>query len=254
MCGRTRVMRLLALTVIGSTALLSGGALAAVQAKTVTVTLTAAGCPRKITTRAGKTTFDVRNDGADTVSEFEVLEGHKVLGEKENLAPGLSGSFSLTLEPGTYSTYCPGGDRQRGKLVVVGASSRERAHSTAGASTTVRVTLHEYAIEATRLSAPAGDVKFKVTNRGGLVHEFVVVRLDGAALVTAPDGSAVEDEIPEADDFGELEDLERGDTATLKAKNLAPGTYQLFCNVVDHADGTTVSHYAKGMTTEFTVR
>jgi iron uptake system component EfeO len=252
MCGRSRVMRLLVLTVVGSAALLSGGALAAVKPKTVKVTLTAAGCPRKITTRAGKTTFEVRNAGADSVSEFEVLEGHKVLGEKENLAPGLSGSFSVTLEPGTYTTYCPGGDRQRGKLVVVGAPSRER-HTTAGASTTVTVSLHEYAIEATPLSAPAGNVQFKVTNRGGLAHEFVVVRLNGAALVTAPDGSAVEDEIPEADAFGELEDLERGDTASLRAKNLRPGTYRLFCNIVDQADGTTLSHYAKGMTTEFTV-
>ena len=37
----------------------------------------------------------------------------RILGEVENLTPGLSGSFSITLKPGTYTTACPGGNDAR---------------------------------------------------------------------------------------------------------------------------------------------
>ena len=43
------------------------------------------------------------------MSEFEVLDGDTILGEKENLSEGFKGSFSLTLEKGAYTMYCPGG-------------------------------------------------------------------------------------------------------------------------------------------------
>jgi iron uptake system component EfeO len=97
----------------------------AASAKTtvVKVNLTDDGCPKVIKTPAGPTNFKVKNVSADSVSEFEVLSGDRVLGEKENLAPGLSGEFSLTLKPGTYTTYCPGGDREKGKLVVTGTAA-----------------------------------------------------------------------------------------------------------------------------------
>jgi iron uptake system component EfeO len=55
------------------------------------------------------------------VTELEVLAGGAVLGEAENLAPGLTGHISLTLEPGRYELLCPGGTRtERGTLVVGG--------------------------------------------------------------------------------------------------------------------------------------
>ena len=91
---------------------------AAAKSTTVKVKLTDAGCPKKVTIKAGPTTFKIKNVDASSVSEFEILSGDKVIGEKENLSPGLSGQFSLTLKPGTYTTLCPGGDRERGKLVV----------------------------------------------------------------------------------------------------------------------------------------
>jgi iron uptake system component EfeO len=85
----------------------------------VPVKLTEAGCdPAELETPAGKTTFEVTNDGADAVTEFEILDGQKVLGEAENVAPGLSGGFTVDLEPGEYTTYCPGGTVERGKLTV----------------------------------------------------------------------------------------------------------------------------------------
>jgi len=87
----------------------------------VQLAITDAGCPAKLEQPAGPTTFEVTNDGADDVSEFEILDGSRVLGEVENLTPGLSGSFSLTLKPGTFTTACPGGKTHaRGELVVSG--------------------------------------------------------------------------------------------------------------------------------------
>ncbi|HZP29968.1 MAG TPA: cupredoxin domain-containing protein [Acidimicrobiia bacterium] len=253
MAPRRQLTSTLALVTFAATVLASMPSAAAAQsARTVRVTLTDAGCPARLTLRAGTTTFEVTNDGADDVSEFEILEGHTVVGEKENLAPGLSGSFDVTLKAGAYTTYCPGGARERGKLVVTGAT---RSGQAAGAGTTTRVavTLGEYTIRARPLSVPAGTVRFAVRNTGGLVHEFVVARGSSATLTTAPDGSVAEDQIAKADQLGELEELGHGDTATLTARNLTPGTYVLFCNVVDKSGGTTVSHFANGMHATLTV-
>jgi iron uptake system component EfeO len=97
--------------------------------RTVGVALTDAGCdPAKLDLAAGPVTFEVRNDGADAVTEFEVLDGDRILGEVENIAPGLSGHFSLTLKPGTFTMYCPGGTTaERGPLVVTGSAPRTSA-------------------------------------------------------------------------------------------------------------------------------
>lgn len=92
------------------------------SARSVPVKITEAGCdPAELEVQAGKTTFEVTNDGADAVTEFEVMKGDEVLGEAENVAPGLSGEFTLDLEPGEYVTYCPGGtSAERGTLTVTG--------------------------------------------------------------------------------------------------------------------------------------
>ncbi len=95
------------------------------RGRTVSVKLTDAGCePARLELPAGPTTFEVENDGADAVTEFEVLSGSRIVGEVENVAPGLSGRFSLTLRPGRYVTYCPGGKTaERGALVVAGGAA-----------------------------------------------------------------------------------------------------------------------------------
>jgi iron uptake system component EfeO len=94
--------------------------------ETVNVKITDKGCsPAELALEAGPTTFVVENVGADDVTEFEVLDGDKILGEKENLTPGLSGRFTLTLKKGSYVTYCPGGSPdERGSLVVGAAPTQ----------------------------------------------------------------------------------------------------------------------------------
>jgi iron uptake system component EfeO len=90
-------------------------------AKTMSFQLTDAGCvPNAAKAPAGPIVFEVENAGTSKVSEFEILEGEKILAEKENLADGLSGSFSLTLKQGEYILYCPGGSDERGTLTIGG--------------------------------------------------------------------------------------------------------------------------------------
>jgi iron uptake system component EfeO len=88
--------------------------------QTLAFRLTDAGCePATATAPAGPIEFEVTNDGSASVTELEVLDGDQVLGEKENLTEGLSGSFSLDLEKGTYTLYCPNGTgSERGTLTV----------------------------------------------------------------------------------------------------------------------------------------
>jgi uncharacterized cupredoxin-like copper-binding protein len=141
---------------------------AAAATRTVEVKITDAGCPKRIETKAGKTTFEVENVDSSVVTEFEVLDGKKVIGEKENLTPGLSGKFTLKLEPGKYTTLCPHGDREKGVLIVTGASSTPEKSATA--ATKVKVTLGEFVVKAKPKSGPPGDVDFVVTNKGSMTH------------------------------------------------------------------------------------
>jgi iron uptake system component EfeO len=83
--------------------------------------ITDAGCvPNQANAPAGPISFEVENTGTSRVSEFEVLDGDNVLGEVENVTDGLDGQFSLDLEAGDYTLYCPGGEKERGTLRVSG--------------------------------------------------------------------------------------------------------------------------------------
>jgi iron uptake system component EfeO len=86
--------------------------------------LTDAGCvPNSTSAPAGPIVFEVENAGTTAVTEMEVMEGDAILGEKEDLSDGLSGSFSLTLAAGNYTIYCPGGSTDEGTLRVTGKSA-----------------------------------------------------------------------------------------------------------------------------------
>ena len=69
---------------------------------------------------AGRTTFEVTNAGTGRVTELELLSGARILGERENLVAGLSGSFTVTLQPGQYALSCPGGTSAATGVLTVG--------------------------------------------------------------------------------------------------------------------------------------
>jgi FTR1 family protein len=92
--------------------------------KQVAVKLTDAGCePATMKLEAGRHEFKVTNGGTGRVSEFEVLDGSRILGEKENLVAGLSGSFTVNLKPGQYSISCPGGKTAATGVLNVGGTA-----------------------------------------------------------------------------------------------------------------------------------
>jgi iron uptake system component EfeO len=90
----------------------------------VAIKLTSSGCePSPKTVNAGVVNFTVSNGGADGVSEAELLSGGRMLGEQENLSPGLSGGFSLRLDNGKYQIYCPGASQEKFDFTVTGSSA-----------------------------------------------------------------------------------------------------------------------------------
>jgi iron uptake system component EfeO len=112
----------------GSSAKGSTGAAAASGDKpsTVKISLTSDGCePKPAKVPAGAVEFDVTNSGAGSVSEAELRTSDKahILGEQENLTPGLSGGFSLTIQPGTYTINCPGASQPDWTFTVTGQAT-----------------------------------------------------------------------------------------------------------------------------------
>ena len=86
------------------------------------MTITNAGCPADpASAPAGDVEFEITNQDADQVSEVELLHDGEVLAEKENLAVGLSGSFTIELEPGDYILECPGADQDETPFEVTAA-------------------------------------------------------------------------------------------------------------------------------------
>jgi iron uptake system component EfeO len=106
---------------------------ASTNAKKLSFELTDTGCtPSKATVAAGPVTIAVTNPGTAKSDEIELKNGDGIImGERENLAPGISGDFTLTLQPGRYVLNCTFQNEQRdnGSVTVTG-----KAVATKGAS------------------------------------------------------------------------------------------------------------------------
>ncbi|WJV53459.1 iron uptake system protein EfeO [Pectobacteriaceae bacterium CE90] len=82
--------------------------------------------------KAGPVTFNVINKTATAITEVELQSNNRILGEKENLAPGLPAvKFTLTLDGGKYQIYCPGAKQEMIDFTVTGKSAIRPAGSTA---------------------------------------------------------------------------------------------------------------------------
>ena len=74
---------------------------------------------------AGPVSFQVTNKSATSISEVELLSGNRILGEKENLAPGLpTVGFTVTLGGGDYQIYCPGAGKDKLAFTVTGEAKK----------------------------------------------------------------------------------------------------------------------------------
>jgi iron uptake system component EfeO len=120
----------------------------------LTFKLTDAGCePHTAKAKAGPIDFEVEG-GSAGVTELEVLEGETILGERENITEGLSGSFSLTLEEGEYTVRCNGGTEEDGTLKVTGELETESSPETVKAIDTYKKYLLKNSEELTEKTKP----------------------------------------------------------------------------------------------------
>jgi uncharacterized cupredoxin-like copper-binding protein len=91
---------------------------------------------------------------------------------------------------------------------------------------------------------PSGEVLLSVRNRGPDAHELIVVREQAARLPLRKDGSTVSEEKLEPIIAGALEPGHPRSVRKLRL-HLAPGRYELFCNMS--------GHYLGGMYTKLVV-
>ncbi len=106
---------------------------------------------------------------------------------------------------------------------VSGTPAADAGGEATTAGETVDVSLSEFTIEVPD-SLSSGPVTFNVTNDGTITHNFEV------------EGQGLEEEL--------AQDLEPGQSGTLTV-DLAPGTYEIYCPIGDHAN--------QGMRVEVTV-
>jgi iron uptake system component EfeO len=143
----------------------SSGDEAPADATAMSFKLTDAGCdPHNAKALAGPINFEIENDGSGSVTELEILDGETILGEKENLTEGLTGSFALTLEEGEYILRCNGGEEEDGTLTVTGKLKTETSPEVEKAIASYRDYLEKNTAELTAETKPfvaavvAGDV------------------------------------------------------------------------------------------------
>jgi iron uptake system component EfeO len=84
---------------------------------------------------AGTHSFEVTNSGAQVTEFYVYAEGDRVMGEVENIAPGLTRELLVELPAGSYQTACkPGmvGDGIRADLTVTGEAQTLSEDETLG--------------------------------------------------------------------------------------------------------------------------
>ncbi len=116
--------------------------------------------------------------------------------------------------------------------------------SAAAVSTTVQATEHEFAISLPVAEAPAGEVKFEVSNAGSVPHNFYVIKTDLAPDALPVAGGKID--ASKVDVVANTSaDIAPGSSETVTA-NLAAGNYVVVCDVP--------GHYQLGMHAAFVVK
>jgi uncharacterized cupredoxin-like copper-binding protein len=114
--------------------------------------------------------------------------------------------------------------------VVTASGCGDGARSARGA-TVVPVRVADFRIQAPA-HVRAGNVVFRVHNGGPDAHEFIVIR-SSRELPLRGDGVTVDEDRLEKVTAGTLEPTAPGSTTDLSL-HLAPGRYELICNMNGH--------------------
>jgi iron uptake system component EfeO len=164
----------------------------------VAIELTDDGCtasPASIP--AGPATFEVTNRNATKVTEVELIQGEQIMAEKENLAPGLSGTFSLNLKPGRYQLYCPNAKTEKTDVTVTGTAVEGSLDpAVAGALADATSGYQKFVIAEVDKLIPATKTFTDAVRAGNL---------DAAKAAFAPARYHYEEIEPVAESFGDLD-------------------------------------------------
>lgn len=171
---------------------------------------------------AGRTEFTVRNTGAQTTEVYVYGKSaagdyDAVLGEIENVGPGLTRKMSATLSGQTVEFACKPGQQGAGiraRLDVTGGSTSK---ASTAADRDVLVTAADFSLNGAPLTATVGErIAFTLQNHGGTDHEFEVLDPGGSTL-------------------GEVGPTAPGTTGTVILTFAKAGTYTFLCGLADHA-------------------
>jgi iron uptake system component EfeO len=166
-------------------------------ATSVAVALTDAGCqPSPASVPSGPVTFAVTNSASASVTEAELQGGGKILGEKENVAAGLDGNFSLRLDPGTYSVYCPGAAKDTWTFTVTGAAAAPTAAAGDTSLTDATTKYHDYVVSEVALLTTASKTFTDAVRAGDMT---------AAKAAFGPARVHYESIEPVAESFGDLD-------------------------------------------------
>lgn len=192
-----------------------------------------------------------KDDGA-TVRNI----GSTANGSGSASASGASGSASGPAKSGssgsTGSTVGSGSAAAPGTAAAASEVKCQPVGNPAEATTTVAVTLTDFAIAPNVTSAPAGKINFALDNTANRAHELVVIKgSNPTQLPKTADGSFDEEAYGEDKIVGEVEAF----PANSKCSGvfaLEKGDYILLCNVAD-TEGDMKVHFAERMLLPFTV-
>ncbi len=160
----------------------------------VKVTLTGDGGDKctadHLTAPAGPVTFTVENISSTAITEVELQQELKILGEKENLAPGLpAAAFTVTLDGGAYTLYCLGAEPENQTFTVTGEAAAPPTGSTA---TLLNDGAKEY---ATWVRGQADDMLVAVGNLKTAVDSGDVAKAKAAYVQARPFYEKIESDV-----------------------------------------------------------
>ena len=163
----------------------------------VAVTITDDGCTAEPDTiPAGSATFTVTNSDATAVTEAELVNsGGRIIGERENLTPGLSASFSLDLTAGDYTVLCPNAATETSPFTVTGAAPASTEDPLFAAATQG----YQDFVKA--------EVAELVTTTGAFAAAVEAGDVEGAKALYGPARVHFERVEPVAESFGDLDPL-----------------------------------------------
>jgi iron uptake system component EfeO len=166
------------------------------QQTSVKIALSDQGCnPAPTTVAAGPVTFTVTNSGTARVTEAELQSNGRILGERENITEGLDGDFSLRLDPGTYTMYCPGAAQDTWTFTVTGVAAPPTAPADTSLATAT-TQYHDYVVSEVAALVPATKAFDDAVRAGDIAK---------AKSLYAPARTHYESIEPVAESFGNLD-------------------------------------------------